>query len=232
MGRDFPAAIRGGLVPGRRDGSSVGRATANALSGGLNARRQGVANTARSVLASAIRTARSTGTSGAYGIGVDLMGGVARGIREASRQAQAAMTAEVNRVVRAGRLAGNIASPSRKTAEEIGGPLAEGIGLGISQDTTALRAIDDLVGNLTSPLDMQASIGISQTGLGQPAAIRHDSGGASPFPGDFVAGVAQAIRDSFPDTIRLQIGSEQVLAKVVRDGDQQLSFIDPSWRTP
>jgi hypothetical protein len=232
MGRDFPAAIRGGLVPGRRDGSSVGRATANALSGGLNARRQGVANTARSVLASAIRTAKSTGTSGAYGIGLDLMGGIASGIRAASRQAQAAMTAEVNRVVRAGRLAGDIASPSRKTAEEIGGPLAEGIGLGISQDTTALRAIDDLVGNLTSPLDMQASIGISQTGLGQPAAIRHDSGGASPFPGDFVAGVAQAIRDSFPDTIRLQIGSEQVLAKVVRDGDQQLSFIDPSWRTP
>jgi hypothetical protein len=161
-----------------------------------------------------------------------MMQGIASGIRAASREAQAAMTAEVDRVVRAGRLAGNIASPSRKTAEEIGGPLAEGIGLGISQDRTALRAIDNLISDLTSPLDMQASIGISRTGSGEPVAVRHDSGGASPFPGDLVAGVAQAIRDSFPDTIRLMIGSEQVLAKVVRDGDQQLSFIDPSWRTP
>lgn len=156
MGRDFPSAIRGGLVPSAREGQGVGRATVNGLATGLNDRAHHARNTASGVLSGVIRTAKTTGTAGAYGIGLDLMNGIARGIRQASREAQAAMTAEVDRVVRAGRLAGDIASPSRKTAREIGGPLAQGIGLGIREDVTALSAMNELITQISqtrTPID-------------------------------------------------------------------------------
>lgn len=184
MGRDFPAAIRGGLVPAARDGSSVGRATMNALAGGLNERRAATASTFSSGVGTIVRTARTTGTSGAYGIGLDLMRGIASGIRQASREAQAAMTAEVDRVVRAGRLAGDIASPSRRTAREIGGPLAEGIGLGITEDVTALQAMDDLLGRISdAPLP----------GFGSSSTLRLDGPAGTSVTAPGIAGRAGGV---------------------------------------
>lgn len=41
--------------------------------------------------------------------------------------------------------------------------------------------------------------------------------------------LATALARAFPQTLRLEIGSEQVLARVVRTGEQRLNYIDREW---
>lgn len=81
--------------------------------------------------------------SGAVGdfvsLGGNLIGGVAQGIRDAAGGiAQAAIDA-VNAAIAAAKAAAGIQSPSKKTADLIGQPLGEGVGVGLDRTVPMLK---------------------------------------------------------------------------------------------
>jgi TP901 family phage tail tape measure protein len=77
------------------------------------------------------------------GIGAAVAQGIGLGIDKHAYGAKTAMKLLVARTVKEGRLAANVNSPSRLTRDQIGKPLAEGVGVGISDGMAGvMRTID------------------------------------------------------------------------------------------
>ena len=133
----------------------TGAATMTGMQQGAEAARGGVINAFAAVQPLA---GGAMGGAGGwfYGIGAAMMSGIVRGIVDNSGGVARAAGAAVSRAVSAAQAAGEIHSPSRLTARKIGGPLAQGIAVGINKEAAGIQrsmvdAIDFSGVNGTAP---------------------------------------------------------------------------------
>ena len=83
-------------------------------------------------------------------IGKNLSSGIAAGIKEDEYKAINAAVAAVENAIAAAQEAGDIHSPSRETAKEVGKPLAQGVGVGFEDEIPAvLNKVKSGIGKLT-----------------------------------------------------------------------------------
>lgn len=133
----------------------TGAATMTGMQQGAEAARGGVINAFTAV--QPIAGGAMGGAGGwFYGIGAAMMSGIVRGIVDNSGAVARAAGAAVSRAVNAAQAAGEIHSPSRLTARKIGGPLAQGIAVGINKEAAGIQrsmvdAIDFSGVNGTAP---------------------------------------------------------------------------------
>jgi hypothetical protein len=102
-----------------------------------------------------------------YGVGANLMSGLAAGMRDNSGMVASAARSAVRNAVNAAKDAGEIHSPSRRTAREIGKPLVQGIAIGIDRNSRLVNQ------SMSRAIDLSGVTGTSPTigGTGgQPAA--------------------------------------------------------------
>lgn len=74
-----------------------------------------------------------------YGVGQDLIGGMVSGVLSMAVSIANAAASVVSGAVSAAKRAGEINSPSRLTAREIGAPLAQGVAIGIEREAAGIR---------------------------------------------------------------------------------------------
>lgn len=93
------------------------------------------------VAASSVRARIVSAVSGVslFGVGFNLMAGMAAGISAGATVAAVAARAAVQSAVSAAKNAAEIRSPSRLTAREIGGPLIQGVAVGIDKNAAGVR---------------------------------------------------------------------------------------------
>jgi hypothetical protein len=109
------------------------------------------------------QNAAVTAARGGHDIGSALGDGITAGIDGRSDAVEAAMKATVGRAHEAGRAAAEAHSPSRRTAREIGLPLAEGIVVGINTGAASVQsALKDVVGQAVEQGAQQLRDSINQ----------------------------------------------------------------------
>lgn len=83
-------------------------------------------------------------------IGTDLSSGIAKGIKNGEYKAINAAKDAVKKAIAAAKKEGDIRSPSRKMAKQIGKPLAEGVGVGFEDEMPkVLKKVQGGIGKLT-----------------------------------------------------------------------------------
>lgn len=132
----------GGVLAGAMAGAgswlvAPGAAAMGGMRAGALSARPGVVSVF-SALGGMIRGAAS-GIS-LFGTGSNIMGGLAAGMRSNMQAAANVAAQAVNRAVAAAKRAGEIRSPSKRTAREIGKPLMQGISVGIQKESAGVRA--------------------------------------------------------------------------------------------
>src|SRR5690606_36547913 len=110
----------------------VGSASADSLERGLESGAADVIEAGRQIMADTAAAMRSYDLSS---IGIDLVSGLAQGIRNATSIATSAASSVVQRVVDQMELTGVIFSPSRVARDLVGLPLVQGIAAGIINGT-------------------------------------------------------------------------------------------------
>lgn len=106
-----------------------------------------------------------------WGVGMNLMAGLASGMRSNSGAVEAAARSAVRNSLKAARSEADIRSPSRKAASQVGQPLIQGVAVGINRDAHLVnramtRAIDlsDVTGkspNITASGEGRATGGVN-----------------------------------------------------------------------
>lgn len=113
-----------------------GAQTMTGFASGLSMGGIGAIGAASSVRASVVRAASGASL---WGVGFNMMAGMAAGIRSGAVVAAVAARAAVQSAVSAAKRAAEIHSPSRLTAREIGRPLIQGVAVGIDKDAAGVR---------------------------------------------------------------------------------------------
>lgn len=126
----------------------------------------------QAVLAAAkVRSAIVQAVSGGslYGVGFNLMAGMASGIRSGAVVAAVAARAAVNQAISSAKAAAEIHSPSRKTEREIGRPFIQGVAVGIDKDAAGVRS------SMVNALDVSGVSGEAPniTGQGRSKVALH-----------------------------------------------------------
>lgn len=116
----------------------TGASTMGGMRSGAESARGGVVG-AFSGLRGSIDASLSGAGGWFYPVGAAIVQGIARGISDNSGGVARAAAAAVDKAVSAGRVAGEIHSPSRRTAREIGLPWAQGIAVGIDSGAAGIR---------------------------------------------------------------------------------------------
>lgn len=212
----------------RNRGSSVGGAGGEGVESGLRGSERGIDGAARGVVSSAISAAQGA-TGGASSIGAAIGAGVSSGLGSSSVIGSiiARARALVSAALAAARSAAQTGSPSRLFRREIGEQLGMGVALGI-EDTVGPVA-DSMAALIDSAAAVPLETPAISTAIGRDVANVGGGGGTRLAPADLDR-LAQLIAQAMPSTILLQAGSEQALARMVRNGDVQLESIDPTWR--
>ncbi len=100
----------------------------------------------------------------AYNIGRDIINGIKNGITDAIQGAVRLARDAAGRIVKGFKDALSTGSPSKVTRDEVGRPIAQGIGVGIEAEQSGLRTkINQLIGNVVPTLSVPAT-GVAGSG--------------------------------------------------------------------
>lgn len=123
----------------------IGVALPGSLGAGLAAAGGGVAQTLEGIIADAYMHIGPIAQAGGVSVGGQMGAGIAGGLSSQTGVIAAAATSAVQAGLDAARRAMHIFSPSRRTADEIGRPMAEGIAVGILEGAGAVQEAMSIV---------------------------------------------------------------------------------------
>ena len=157
--------------------SAIGSAVRSGMSRVVSAVRSGMSN--------AMSAARSF-VGRAAGIGRDIINGIANGVRNAAGNIASAAANAVKNAISAAKRAVGISSPSKMARDEVGEPIGQGFGVGISNEASTVRSA--AVGAVTSAIDAAKRLA-ARTDLGEFAVSNARTAEATTAFGRSAAGL-------------------------------------------